>query len=64
MSLNKEKGHVAHKVEKYFEIIRLKNLPVLYLLQPDREQNLVKVQQREAIIIKNDLVSGVAQEAR
>jgi len=43
MSLNKDKGHVAHRVEKYFELIRLKNPPVLYLLMPDRELTSIKL---------------------
>ena len=41
MSLNQEQTHIAHTVEKYFEITRVKSMPMLYLKQPDLENTEV-----------------------
>ena len=35
MSLNQDPAHIAHTVEKYFEITRVKSTPKLYLKRPD-----------------------------
>lgn len=44
MSLNQDPSHIAHNVEKYFEITRVKNVPTLYLQKPDLENSNILVQ--------------------
>lgn len=41
MSLNFEKSHPAHMVEKYFKLIMVKNQPTLHLMKPDLENTVV-----------------------
>ena len=55
MSLNQDPTHIAHHVEKFFEIIRLKSNPVLYLQKPDLEKAAILPSQRDAIRIRNEL---------
>ena len=54
MSLNQEPTHPAHTVEKFFEIIRLKSVPTLYLWRPDRENTMIMQNQKDAIRIKSE----------
>ena len=41
MSLNQDPSHIAHTVEKYFEITRVKAVPILYLQKPNLENSLI-----------------------
>ena len=54
MSLNQDPSHIAHFVEKYFEITRLKTTPTLYLQKPDLENNFLTNNQKDAIRIRSE----------
>eukprot|EP00347_Sterkiella_histriomuscorum_P023471 403334518 len=58
MSLNQDPSHIAHFVEKYFEVTRLKSVPTLYLQKPDLENTLIQNNQRDAIRIRYEHFGG------
>lgn len=58
MSLNQDPAHIAHTVEKYFEITRVKSTPKLYLKKPDQENALVLPGQKDAIRIRSEFFGG------